>query len=106
MEDFLQDMSTNYIVAQMSRRITYQILNIDDSEISYRRLANSGFRLIPKEWLVVGDEWCDDHDINPIHGALALMHLQSLFGTDFGEVELRVILDEAYERAKSAKWYQ
>ena len=106
MDDYLQDLSTNYIVAQMSRRITYQILKIDDSEISYRRLANSGFPLIPREWLIVGDEWCEDHDINPIHGALALMHLRSLFGKDFSDVEIRVILDCAFERAKSENWYQ
>ena len=94
------------IEEDMAHRIAYQTILMKGAPKSCTKILDRNLGILPKEWMVVGDEWCDDHDINPIHGALALMHLQSLFGKDFGDVEIRVILDEAYERAKSANWYQ
>ena len=41
-----------------------------------------------------------------MHGAMALMHFWSIYGKDFSDVELRVILDDAYEMSKGVKWYQ
>lgn len=93
------------IEAQMARRIAYQLNKLDDSERSYKQMAKSGFRTIPRNWLVIAEDWCKDHHINHIHGALALLHFKVMFGTGFGDVELRIILDCAFERARNNNWY-
>ena len=93
------------IEEQMARRIAYQKILMKGAPKSCRSVDRRlGF--LPKEWLVVGDEWCADHKLNPMHGVMALLHFQSMYGTGFSTVELRVILDDAYEMSKGVKWYQ
>lgn len=93
------------ITAQMARRIAYQTLLMEGAPKSCTKMADSGMRILPHEWLVVADEWCRDHKLDPMHGAMALLHFQCMFGMDWSLVEIRVILDDAYEHAKSVKWY-
>ena len=99
--------TTEEIVAQMSRRIAYQQRRMKgverERQICYA-MERDGYLGLPKRWLKLSDEWCSVHHIDPIHGVLALMHFRGLFGTNFGELELWVILDEALERSDSVEW--
>lgn len=105
MEDIFQDTSMSYIIAQMARRLAFQLRLMVGAPESCTKMADQGLSILPKEWLVIADEWCADHKLDPMHGAMMLLHLQSMFGTNFSTVELRVILDEAYEHAESVDWY-
>ena len=98
--------TTAEIEEQMSRRIAYQTILMEGAPKSCTKIADRRLGFLPKEWLVVGDEWCADHKLDPMHGVMALLHFKSIFGMDFSTVELRVILDDAYEMSKSVKWYQ
>ena len=94
------------IEEQMSRRIAYQAILMQGAPKSCTKIADRRLGILPKEWLVVGDEWCRDHKLDPMHGVMALLHFQSIFGMDFSTVELRIILDDAYEMSKNVKWYR
>ncbi len=94
------------IEEDMARRIAYQKSVMLGELKSCTNSVNRRLGFLPKEWLVVGDEWCADHKLNPMHGVMALFYLQSRYGTGFSTVELRVILDDAYEMSKGVKWYQ
>ena len=94
------------IEEDMAHRIAYQKILMNGELKSCTKSVDRRLRLLPKEWLVVGDEWCADHKLDPMHGVMALLHLQSMFGAGFSTVELRVILDDAYEMSKGVKWYQ
>ena len=94
------------IEEQMSRRIAYQAILMKGAPKSCTRSVDRRLGILPKEWLAVGDEWCRDHKLDPMHGAMALLHFKSIFGTGFTTVELRVILDDAYEMSKGVTWYQ
>ncbi len=107
MEDIYQDTSTDYVVAQMARRLAYQQTRMRgierERQVCYA-MERDGHLGLPQQWLRLSDEWCDVHHIDPIHGVLALLHLKSLFGADWSELELWVILDEALERSDSVEW--
>ena len=94
------------IEEDMAHRIAYQTIFMKGAQKSCTPSVNRRLGILPKEWLVVGDEWCRDHNIDPMHGAMALLHFRSIFGMDFSAVELRVILDDAYEMSKNVKWYR
>lgn len=94
------------IEEDMAHRIAYQTILMKGAPKSCTKISDRRLGILPKEWLVVGDEWCRDHNIDPMHGAMALMHFWSIYGTGFSAVELRVILDDAYEMSKGVKWYQ
>lgn len=90
----------------MAHRIAYQKILMKGATFGRTPSVNRRLGLLPKEWLVVGDEWCRDHKLDPMHGVMALLYLQSRYRTGFSTVELRVILDDAYEMSKGVKWYQ
>lgn len=89
----------------MAIRLAYQTILMEGAPKSCTKMADRGLRILPHEWLVVGDEWCADHKLDPMHGAMALLYFKSMYGTGFSTVEIRVILDDAYEMFKGVKWY-
>lgn len=104
MDDYLQDTDTCYVTSQMARRIFYQLRVMQELEkgtSAYETTMERGHRELPKEWLAIADEWSKDHHIGSEHGIMALMHLRSIFGMDFEDIVLRVILDDAWEASKN-----
>lgn len=104
MDDFLQDTDICYVTSQMARRICYQLRIMPallEGTRAYETTMEEGYRELPKEWLVIAEDWCRDHKIGMEHGVMALMHLKCIFGMDFEGIVLRVILDDAWEKAKT-----
>lgn len=104
MDDFLQDTDICYVTSQMARRICYQLRIMPElvkGTRAYETTMEEGYRELPKEWLVIAEDWCKDHKIGREHGVMALMHLKCIFGMDFEGIVLRVILDDAWEKAKT-----
>ena len=109
MDDFLQDTDTVYVTSQMARRICYQLYimpKLEKGTKEYNDTIEEGYRELPMEWLVIAYEWCRDHKIGIEHSVMALMHLKSIFGMDFPDIVLRVILDDAWEIAKTIKVFK
>ena len=104
MEDIRQDTDTGYVTRQMARRIFWQLRIMDELEKGtkeYETTMERGHRELPRTWLELAEDWCKDHHIGREHGIMALLHLRSIFGMDFDDIVLRVILDDAFEGAKS-----
>ena len=104
MDDYLQDTDICYVTSQMARRICYQLRimpELEEGTRAYETTMETGNRELPREWLVIAYEWSRDHKIGMEHGVMALMHLKSIFGMDFENILLRVILDDAWEKAKT-----
>ena len=107
MDDIYQDTDTSYVVAQMARRIAYQqkrMRGIERERQVCYAMERDGHLGLPQQWLRLSDEWCNVHHIDPIHGVLALLHFKSMFGEDWSELELWVILDAALVRSDSVEW--
>ena len=106
MEDIYQDTSTGYVVAQMARRIFYQLRIMKElvkGTREYETTMESGHRELPWKWFELAEDWSKDHHIGREHGIMALLHLRSIFGINWSELELRVILDCAFEESKNIK---
>ena len=101
MEDIYQDTDTGYVTRQMARRIFWQLRIREKGTSEYETTMERGHRELPRTWLVIAEEWSKDHHIGMEHGIMALLHLRSIFGMDFEDIVLRVILDDAYEASKS-----
>lgn len=104
MEDIYQDTDAGYVTRQMARRIFWQLRIMSELKKGtreYEKTMEAGHRELPREWLKLSDEWSKDHHIGREHGIMALLHLRSIFGLDWSELELRVILDCAFEAAKN-----
>ena len=97
------------ITSQMARRICYQqniMPKLKKGTKEYNKTMEEGYRELPMEWLVIAEDWCKDHKIGMEQGVMALMHLKSIFGMDFPDIVLRVILDDAWEIAKTIKVFK
>ena len=104
MEDIRQDTDTGYVTRQMARRIFFQLRIMDELEKGtkeYETTMERGHRELPRTWLAIAEDWSKDHHIGREHGIMALLHLRSIFGMDFDDIVLRVILDDAFEGAKN-----
>ena len=104
MEDIYQDTDTGYVTRQMARRIFWQLRIMSElvkGTKEYETTMEAGHRELPRTWLVIADEWSKDHHIGREHGIMALLHLRSIFGLDWSDLELRVILDCAFEASKT-----
>lgn len=104
MDDYLQDTDMCYVTSQMARRIFYQLRIMPDllkGTRAYEATLETGHRELPREWLELADEWSKAHRIGREHGIMALLHLRSIFGEEWSELELWVILDCAFEAAKT-----
>ena len=109
MDEIYQDTDTVYVTSQMARRICYQqriMPELEKGTRAYETTMEEGYRELPREWLVIAEDWCKDHKIGMEHGVMALMHLKSIFGMDFDDIVLRVILDDAWEIAKTIKVFK
>ena len=103
MEDFLQDLSKSYVTSQMARRLASQFMWMAGDEHDLHlcnAMAEEAREELPRGWIKVSEEWCKDHNINILHGAMALLHLWNIFGLSWSAIELREILDEALEKSK------
>lgn len=104
MEDIYQDTSTGYVVAQMARRIFWQLHIMSElvkGTREYETTMEAGHRELPWKWFELAEDWSKDHHIGREHGIMALLHLRGVFGLDWSELELRVILDCAFEESKN-----
>ena len=104
MDEIYQDTDTCYVTRQMARRIFYQLWIMDELKKGTREYESTmelGHRELPRKWLDIAEDWCKDHHIGREHGVMALLHLKGIFGMDWSELELRVILDDAFEEAKN-----
>ena len=104
MDDIYQDTDICYVTRQMARRIFWQlrIMTVPKKGTrEYEKTMEKGHRELPRTWLEIADEWSKDHHIGREHGIMALLHLRSIFGMDFEDIVLRVILDDAFEEEKS-----
>ena len=104
MDEIYQDTDICYVTSQMARRIFFQLRIMQELKKGtreYETMMKKGHRDLPEEWLKLSDEWSKDHHIGRVHGIKALLHLRSIFGIDWSELELRVILDCAFEEAKN-----
>lgn len=59
-----------------------------------------GLMLLPPHWITVAQEWSRDHHISVGHCIMALIHLQRICGDWWDKLELRTILDKAFEGAR------
>lgn len=66
-------------------------------------MAEEASEELPRGWMKVSEEWCKDHNISILHGAMALLHLWNIFGLNWSSIELRDILDDALEKSKKIK---
>jgi hypothetical protein len=99
------------IVGQMARRITWQtiLMKGDPTHESDRmRIAQieEGKRVLSPEWLLVAVEWSRDHHLDVAHGIMALLHFRSMFGGWWDPIELRIILDDAFEQSMKIEMVQ
>lgn len=104
MDDIYQDTSTDYVVSQMARRIFWQLRIMSElvkGTKEYENTMEAGHRELPWKWFELAEDWSKDHHIGREHGIMALLHLRSIFGMDWSELELRVILDCAFEESKN-----
>ena len=104
MEDIYQDTDMRYVTRQMARRIFYQLRIMDELKKGtreYETTMEMGHRELPRTWLAIAEDWSKAHHIGREHGIMALLHLRSIFGMDFCDIELRVILDCAFEASKN-----
>jgi hypothetical protein len=102
--------STPEIVAHMARRIADQMRWLEDPIFKSKRMfmmqMETGYRELPAEWMEIAKEWCRDHEIAICHGVMALLHFKARFGCRRCGLELRVILDDAFERAKEIEIFR
>lgn len=104
MDDYLQDTDVCYVTRQMARRIFWQLhimTELEKGTRAYETTMEMGQRELPGEWLAIADEWSKAHHIGMEHGIMALMYLRSIFRDGWSELELWVILDCAFEAAKT-----
>lgn len=104
MEDIYQDTDICYVTRQMARRIFWQLRIMPEllkGTRAYEATMEMGHRELPVEWLKLSDEWSKAHHIGREHGIMALIHLRSIFGKGWSELELWVILDDAFEESKN-----
>ena len=106
MDGIYQDTDICYVTSQMARRIFWQLRVMSELKKGtreYDKTMEAGHRELPWKWFELAEDWSKDHHIGREHGIMALLHLRSIFGIDWSELELRVILDCAFEEAKNSE---
>ena len=104
MDEIYQDTDMCYVTSQMARRIFWQLYimsKLEKGTEEYERTMEAGHRELPWKWFELAEDWSKDHHIGREHGIMALLHLRGIFGLDWSELELRVILDCAFEEAQN-----
>ena len=104
MDEIYQDTDMCYVTSQMARRIFWQLRIMSELKKGteeYDRTMEAGHRELPWKWFELAEDWSKDHHIGREHGIMALLHLRGIFGIDWSVLELRVILDCAFEESKN-----
>lgn len=87
----------DYVVGQMAMWLRWQQISpplIRDKDLDCADLL--------PEWIKVGREWSRDHRFPFENAVIMLRHFKHMFGEDWSDVEVRLVLDEALEEAD--KW--
>ena len=92
------------ITSQMARRFAWQQSRMSKSDCE--NMTEESYRVLPKTWIKFADEWSELHGLDMKQCIMALLHFRSYFGMDFPDIELWVILDVAWEEAKTIETFK
>lgn len=92
------------ITSQMARRFAWQQSRMLKSE--RENMTEESYRVLPETWIKLAEEWSILHDLDKKQCIMALLHFRSYFGMNFDDIELWVILDVAWEEAKTIETFK
>ena len=92
------------ITSQMARRFAWQQSRMSKSDCD--NMTAESYRALPKKWIAFAEEWSILHDLDKKQCIMALLHFRSYFGENFDNIELWVILDVAWEEAKTIETFK
>ena len=92
------------ITSQMARRFAWQQSRMSKSDCE--NMTEESYRVLPKKWIAFAEEWSILHDLDKKQCIMALLHFRSYFGENFDVLELWVILDVAWEEAKTIETFR
>ena len=92
------------ITSQMARRFAWQQSRMSKSDCE--NMTEGSYRVLPKTWIKFAEEWSKLHGIDTRQCIMALLHFRSYFGENFDVIELWVILDVAWEEAKTIETFK
>ena len=92
------------ITSQMARRFAWQQSRMSKSDCE--NMTEESYRVLPKTWIKFAEEWSKLHGIDTRQCIMALLHFRSYFGENFDVLELWVILDVAWEEAKTIETFK
>ena len=91
------------ITSQMARRFAWQQSRMSKSD--KENMTEESYRVLPEKWIKFAEEWSILHGIDTRQCIMALLHFRSYFGENFDVLELWVILDVAWEEAKTLELF-
>ena len=92
------------ITSQMARRFAWQQSRMSKSDCE--NMTEESYRVLPKTWIKFAEEWSKLHGLDTKQCIMALFHFRSYFGENFDVLELWVILDVAWEEAKTIETFK
>lgn len=92
------------ITSQMARRFAWQQSRMSKSDCE--NMTEESYRVLPKRWISIAEEWSGVHGIDMKQCIMALLHFRSYFGEKIDDLELWVILDVAWEEAKTIELFK
>lgn len=92
------------ITSQMARRFAWQQSRMSKSDCE--NMTEESYRVLPKRWISIAEEWSGVHGIDTKQCIMALLHFRSYFGEKIDDLELWVILDVAWEEAKTIELFK
>ena len=92
------------ITSQMARRFAWQQSRMSKSECE--NMTEESYRVLPKTWIALSEEWSGLHGLDMKQCIMALLHFRSYFGEEIDDLELWVILDVAWEEAKTVETFR
>ena len=92
------------ITSQMARRFSWQQSKMSKSD--KENMTEESYRVLPKTWISLAEEWSILHGLDMKQCIMALLHFRSYFGMNFDDVELWVILDASWEEAKTIETFR
>lgn len=92
------------ITSQMARRLAWQQSRMSKSECE--NMTDESYRVLPKTWISLAEEWSRLHGLDMKQCVMALLHFRSYFGENIDDLELWIILDVAWEEAKLVELFK
>ena len=92
------------ITSQMARRFAWQQSRMSKSDCE--NMTEESYSVLPEKWIAFAEEWSKLHGIDMKQCIMALLHFRSYFGMNFDVIELWVILDVAWEEAKTIETFK